>query len=300
MRILLTGATGLIGAAVADRLRPQHALHTLGRQAKLVDEAVDLSDPAQIARLKLPASDCLVHCAGVIDEDFKSDPMAAYRRATLGAEALLHATAKSGSRRFIYISSTHVYGAQAGMKSEDSPADPQSHYALAHFCTEQLFRRHAANCQGSFAALRPNAVYGLPAHPESFQRWSLIPFSFPREAKAEGRITLKSSGLQKRNFVSTTAIADIVARCAAGDLAEASGAINVLGAETESVYEFAQRCRKIAEELLGRPCKVERPQSSLDSPDAGIGSDFSLVSRFHQQRPADELNDFIRRFITLC
>ena len=300
MRVLLTGSTGLIGASVADRLRSHHALHTVGRQAKLVDQAVDLSDPAQIGRLMLPEVDCLVHCAGVIDEDFRSDPMAAYRRATLGVEALLEAAAKSGSRRFIYISSTHVYGAQVGTKAEDSPADPQSHYALAHFCTEQFFRRQAASRKGSFAILRPNAVFGLPAHPETFQRWSLIPFSFPREAKGEGRITLKSSGLQKRNFVSTAAIADIVGRCVDGDLAEVSGAINVLGSTTESVYEFAQRCRKIAEEQLGRPCVVDRPQSSLDSPNAGIGSDFSLVSRFHQQRPAEELNDFIKRFIALC
>ena len=226
--------------------------------------------------------------------------MAAYRRATLGAEALLDAATKAGSGRFVYISSTHVYGAQVGVKNEGSPVDPQSHYALAHFCTEQLFRRRAAVCQGSYAVLRPNAVYGLPAHPESFQRWSLIPFSFPSEAKREGRIVLKSSGLQRRNFVSTAAIADVVARCVEGDLAEATGAVNVLGSETESVYEFAQRCRKIAEEQLGRPCKVERPMSSLDSPNAGIGSDFSLVSRFGQQRPAEELNDFIRQFVTLC
>jgi UDP-glucose 4-epimerase len=253
----------LIGASVAERLWPHHSVYTLGRQENLVDEVVDLSDPEQLARLKLPASDCLVHCAGVIDEDFKTDPMAAYRRATLGAEALLNAAAKSGSRRSIYISSTHVYGAQAGTKSEDSSADPQSHYALAHFCTEQIFRRHAGGGQGTFAVLRPNAVYGIPAHPESFQRWSLIPFSFPREAKGEGRITLKSSGLQKRNFVSTAAIADIVARCVDGDLAEASGAINVLGTETESVFEFAQRCRTIAEEQLGCPCKVERPECRI-------------------------------------
>lgn len=300
MRVLLAGSTGLIGASVADRLRPHHRLHTLGRQENLVDQIVDLSDPAQIGQLRLPAIDCLVHCAGVIDEDFKIDPMAAYRRATLGAEALLNVAAKSGGRKFIYVSSTHVYGAQVGTKSEDSPADPQSHYSLAHFCTEQIIRRQAVSCQGSFAILRPNAVYGLPAHPESFQRWSLIPFSFPREAKEEGRIVLKSSGLQKRNFVSTAAIADMVARCIDGDLAGASGAINVLGAQTESVYEFAQRCREIAEEQFGRPCKVERSQSFPDSPNAGAGSDFSLVSRFRQQRPAEELNDFIRRFITLC
>lgn len=300
MRILLTGSTGLIGSSVAGRLRPQHALHTLGRQAALVDQAVDLSDPLLIRQLKLPACECLVHCAGVIDEDFRTDPMAAYRRATLGAEALLHAAGEAGCRRFIYVSSTHVYGAQVGTISEDSPADPQSHYALAHYCTEQLFRRHAATGGGTYAVLRPNAVFGLPAHPETFQRWSLIPFSFPREAKEKGRIILKSSGLQRRNFVSTAAIADIVARCLDGDMAAASGAINVLGGDSESVYAFAHRCRSIAEERLGRPCVVDRSPSYLDAPNAEAGSDFTLVSRYPQPRPSGEVSDFIAKFLSLC
>lgn len=300
MRVALTGATGLIGSAVADSLRQHHALHTLGRRRGLADEVVDLADPVQLGALRLPETDCLVHCAGVIDEDFRGDPAAAYRRATYGAEALAQAAAKAGCRRFIYLSSTHVYGAQAGTLPETAPADPQSHYALAHFCTEQLFRRQAAVALGNCVVLRPNAVFGLPAHPESFQRWSLIPFSFPREAKEQGRITLKSSGLQKRNFVSIAAIADIVRRCVDGDLAEATGAINVLGADTESVYDFAQRCRRIVETQFGRPCAVERSPAYLESPSAGAGSDFSLVSRFAQPRPAGELDDFIRRFIALC
>jgi len=300
MRVLLTGATGLIGAAVAACLRPHHGLHTLGRQSGRVDEVVDLSDPLQLDRVKLPETECLVHCAGVIDEDFKADPMTAYKRATLGAEALARAAAKAGCRRFIYLSSTHVYGAQAGIIAETAPSDPQSHYALAHYCTEQLFRRQAAACEGSCAVLRPNAVFGLPAHPETFQRWSLIPFSFPREAREHGRIVLKSTGLQRRNFVSIEAIADIVQRCVDGDLADAAGVVNVLGADTESVYDFAQRCRGIAEAQLGRPCAVERPPSSQEAPNAGIGADFSLVSRFHQPRPAGELDEFVRRFIALC
>jgi len=95
MRVLLTGATGLIGAAVAACLRPHHGLHTLGRQSGRVDEVVDLSDPLQLDRVKLPETECLVHCAGVIDEDFKADPMTAYKRATLGAEALARAAASS-------------------------------------------------------------------------------------------------------------------------------------------------------------------------------------------------------------
>ena len=138
-----------------------------------------------------------------------------------------------------------------------------SHYALAHYCTEQLFRRAAEKCQGAVVILRPNAVYGLPAHPESFQRWSLIPFSFTQEAKEKGSITLKSSGMQRRNFVSSTAIADVITRCIEGDLAEESGIINVIGEEAESVYEFAQRCQRVSEKQLGHPCEIIRKQSYL-------------------------------------
>lgn len=300
MQILLTGATGLIGSAVADGLRPRHALFALGRQGGRVDAVVDLSNPAGLDELTLPKSGCLVHCAGVIDEDFKADPMAAYRRATYGAEALLRAATRAGCRRFIYLSSTHVYGAQVGTLAETAPPDPQTHYALAHYCTEQLFRRQAAASGGGCVVLRPNAVFGLPAHPDTFQRWSLIPFSFPREARETGRIVLKSSGLQRRNFVSTAAIADVVGRCIDGDLADATGVINVLGADTESVYDFAQRCRRIAEELLGRPCAVDRFAAYLETPGADAGSDFTLVSRFGQPRPAGELNDFIRRITAPC
>lgn len=300
MRVLLTGATGLIGSAVANRLRAGGELYTLGRQAGQGDVTADLTNPEQVSALRLPRIDCLVHCAGVIDEDFKSAPDAAYKRATFGAEALLKSASKAGSRKFIYVSSTHVYGAQVGTKSEDALANPQSHYALAHFCTEQLFRRQAANEQGIAVILRPNAVYGLPPHPESFQRWSLIPFSFPREAVKERTITLKSSGLQKRNFVSVDAVADMVVRCVTGDLTAASGSINVLGSETESVYEFARRCKTIAEEELHISCVVRRPPELLTTADAAVGADFSLVSRYTQLRPAGELDDFIRKFIRSC
>ncbi len=300
MQILMTGSTGLIGSSVTKRLRLSHDLHTLGRQQGLVDSVIDFNCTNKITKLRLPTSNCLIHCAGVIDEDFKIDPMSAYQRATLGAEALLNAAVASGVKKFVYISSTHVYGPQIGVVTEFSPVNPQSHYALAHYCTEQLFRRYAASCQGLVVILRPNAVYGLPAHPSLFQRWSLIPFSFPREAKENGRITLKSSGLQRRNFVSTSAIADVIARCVDGDLDKEFGVINVLGAETESVYEFAQRCQKIAETQLGRPCKVERQQSYLDAALAKIGSDFDPISRFKQPRPANELDEFIMNFIKRC
>lgn len=293
MNVLITGANGLIGAEVASQLVLNNSIYKLGRQKELVDGVIDLTNIETISDLVIPTSDCLVHCAGVIDEDFKSDSIAAYQKATVGAEALLKKAINAGVKKFIYISSTHVYGAQVSKITELSPANPLSHYALAHYCTEQLFKKYAIDCGGTAVILRPNAVYGMPKFISSFQRWSLIPFSFPCEAKKYGKITLKSSGLQRRNFVSIYAIGRLIKRCINGDLQDTRGVINVLGANTESVYEFAQRCKQIAEETLNSKCIVERSEAYLAQENASVGCDFELLSRINQPIVSDELNNFI-------
>jgi UDP-glucose 4-epimerase len=293
MNILLTGATGLIGAEIASQLSSDNSIFKLGRQKQLVDVVIDLTNIDEISNSVPPSSDCLIHCAGVIDEDFKFNPKEAYYKATIGIEALLKKAISAGVKKFIYISSTHVYGAQVGKITEDSPVNPLSHYALAHYCTEQLFKKYADSCGGQVIILRPNAVYGIPKFINTFQRWSLIPFSFPREAKENGKITLKSSGLQRRNFVSIHAIARLINRCINGDLQGISGVINVLGADTESVYEFAQRCKKISEKEFSKECLVERSETYLEQENASIGSDFELCSKINQPVVSDELNIFL-------
>lgn len=297
MNVLIVGANGLIGAEVASQLALHNSIYRLGRQKEFVDSVIDLTNIETISDSVIPTSGCLVHCAGVVDEDFKSNSIAAYQKATIGAEALLKKAINAGVRKFIYISSTHVYGAQIGKITELSPVNPLSHYALAHYCTEQLFKRYADGCGGSVLILRPNAVYGMPKYINTFQRWSLIPFSFPYEARKFGKITLKSSGLQRRNFVSINAIARLITRCVNGDLQDTQGVINVLGANTESVYEFAQRCKKLAEEILNRKCIVERSEAYLAQANASVGSDFELFSNINQPVVSDELNSFLRNLL---
>lgn len=299
MRVLMTGTSGLIGSAVRSALSDLQ-IHALGRRAELADTVVDLHACQDLAALRLPAVDALVHCAGVTDEEIRADPGAALERATLGTEALLKVAGEAGARKFIYVSSTHVYGAQAGEIRESSPPDPQSLYALAHYCTEQLFKRFAAASGGLSCVLRPNAVYGPLAHPERFKRWTLIPFSFPLEAKRTGSITLKSTGVQRRNFVSAAAVAEVAGRWLRGELPPDAGVINVVGDVCESVLEFAQRCAGLCAEVSGRACVVNRPQEAAAGSGREAGQDFVLLSRFPQPRPGGELNAFIRDLLKQC
>jgi UDP-glucose 4-epimerase len=255
MRIAITGFTGLVGGALARRLAGAgHELVRIGR-GDASDVRFDLAAGWRIHGAALRGCDALVHAAGVTDEDFR-DPTAAFAKAREGAAALIEAARAGGVARLAYVSSAHVYGPLEGVIDESWPARPVSNYAKAHFETEEIFRAAVA---GGVAALvaRPCAVYGMPDCFARFARWSLIPFDFPRQALT-GRIVLKSSGAQRRNFVDSAALANWVTD---GLAQRQSGFVlaNVPGREELSVLDFAMLCARIAQEELRLDCKVEGP-----------------------------------------
>jgi UDP-glucose 4-epimerase len=262
MRIALTGSTGLIGNALPARLAASgHQLVRIGRGTD-ADVRVDLAAPSPLPAGALDGCDALVHAAGVTDEDF-ADRERAFAKAGLGAGALLDAARRGGVRRLAYFSSAHVYGPLEGAIDESHPLDPRSDYARAHAATERLFLAAARGIAALIA--RPCAVFGMPPSLERFARWSLVPFDFPRQALA-GRIVLKSSGSQRRNFVSTGGLASLLG----GWLDDARpGAMiaNAPGPEEMPVFDFAALCARIAAEETGRACAIERPEA-LASPAA--------------------------------
>jgi UDP-glucose 4-epimerase len=258
MKVAITGSTGLIGSAVHDRVSKISDAVTLGRSAHS-DQNVDLSDPASIRRLDLAGCDALIHCAGIVDEDF-ADPGRAFRQATEGMAALVtHAKAAKVSR-FAYISSAHVYGPLSGVIDENSPPNPLHDYAIAHFASEQVLRR--ATSSGLRAlVVRPCAVFGIPKELARFRRWSLIPFDFPRSAIQKGVIALATHGRQSRNFVGTPDIAEVVMKWLQcnDDSAPVFLASNPIGNRTMTILAFAELCAELSTTITGRPCAVTRP-----------------------------------------
>jgi len=288
MRILLTGATGLIGQTVRRRLADRHEVITLGR-AEAADIMADLSDPAAIEAAELPAIDALIHCAGVVDEDFRDTPERAFRMAVFGADALARRAVRAGASRLAYVSSAHVYGPMIGVVDERSPINPVSDYAIAHFATDQVFRRRTGPGVAALS-LRPCAVFGELESRSTFRRWSLIPFSFPRDATRDHLIVIRSTGEQRRNFVGAE---DIAGSVEAWLDAEADGwrAVNPLGVTSTSVHDFALLCARISEEVTGVPCAINRV--TPDGPT--VGGDFDYRSLAPLAAPEQSLAGFVRR-----
>ncbi len=288
MRGALAGSTGLIGAALAARLAASgHHLVRLGRAASS-EGRIDLATDDSIAPRALAGCDALVHAAGVTDEDF-ADPAAALAKSGRGARVLLAAASHAGVERLAYISSAHIYGPLEGVIDESRAPAPRSDYARAHRATEEAFE--AASGTGARALIaRPCAVFGMPPSLERFARWSLIPFDFPRQA-LQGGIVLKSSGLQRRNFVSAEGLAGLVVAWLEAGPAGLTRA-NAPGPETLSVFDFASLCAKIAAEETGRQCRVERPEPQGTPPGR-----FEYRTLFGGPLPGPPLQDHVRALL---
>jgi NAD(P)-dependent dehydrogenase (short-subunit alcohol dehydrogenase family) len=126
MRVLVTGATGLIGGAVAHRLKEGgHEIVGLARSessaAKLLDrgfvaEIGELADPVSLASA-VRGADAVVHAASPNDQNAASLDEIATR-------AILEAQRGTG-KRFIYTSGSLVYGSTGDTSAtEDTPLNP--------------------------------------------------------------------------------------------------------------------------------------------------------------------------------
>ena len=237
MKVYLTGSNGLIGSAIYKKfLEKGIDVMTLGRNN--CDFFLDLNYFDQKLLKDIQSESIFIHCAGITDEEIALNSEQAIRKSTTEFIKLAHFLKNSEIKKFIYVSSAHVYGDLNRIVDEDSKVSPQNLYGGLHYFTElyirSLFEDHFI--------IRPNAVFGKPN--ETFKRWGLIPFSFPKSLLETGSIILKSHGRQERNFVSTETLANLIYDSLNKNII---GTRNAVGFNTMSVLEFAIFCKKLFE-----------------------------------------------------
>jgi nucleoside-diphosphate-sugar epimerase len=73
---------------------------------------------------------------------------------------LLESAKKHGVERFVYISSSMVYGDFEDQVLEDAECSPQGQYGIMKLAGEWLVRDYARRCGFEYVIIRPSAVYG--------------------------------------------------------------------------------------------------------------------------------------------
>ena len=111
MKVLVTGTSGRIGGAIAARLSLHHQVSGFDlRPGALTAVTGDLRDTALLAR-ELPGVEAVVHTAALHVPDLARRTAQEFREVNVDAtRRLLQACGEAGVRRFVYTSTTSLYG----------------------------------------------------------------------------------------------------------------------------------------------------------------------------------------------
>jgi len=224
-RILVTGAAGFIGSAVAARLAGMgyavtgcdnfndyyapalkaHRVAALLAPAEVPCAHTELSDAAEVAALfERVRPERVVHLAAQAGVRYSLQNPDAYLRSNVVAFGhMLEACRKAQVAHLVYASSSSVYGAHAAFPfAEDAHTDePVSLYAATKKSNELMAHAYSALYRLPATGLRFFTVYGPWGRPD------MAYFIFTRKMRAGERIPVFAGGRLVRDF---TYIDDIV------------------------------------------------------------------------------------------
>lgn len=232
-RVLITGAAGFIGRALAARLREG------GAEVRGVDLRADAAagivagDTARPGAWQRAAEGCelVVHAAAMLA--LRGDARRFWEVNVLGTRHALDAAVRGGARRFVHLSSVTAFGYEFpdGVDERHPVRTTGSPYVDTKVASEQVVLQAHAAGELACTVVRPADVYGPGSWP-----WTVLPVQLLRAR----RLALPARG---RGVFSPVYVDDLVAGVllAAAAPDAAGQVITVGGAGGVATREFFGR-----------------------------------------------------------
>ncbi len=239
--VLITGASGLVGSALADVLLEANRGLGLGCEIVLAGRSEERlrarfaywdddtwrfaqHDNNLSANFNFKA-DCIFHCASNAHPmAYSEQPVETLVGNVTGTDSILAYARDCGAKRVVYVSSSEVYGPRKGMESyredEQYPIDslsPRSCYPASKRTCETLCASYFSEYGVGSVIARPGHVWGATCTAVDSRAHA----QFAREAAAGRNIVMKSPGSQLRSYVySTDCAGALLAICLNGVVGE--------------------------------------------------------------------------------
>jgi nucleoside-diphosphate-sugar epimerase len=183
-KILVTGGLGLIGHNVVARLEKDHEVSIIDNRTtygivpqsevdylmserlkkiqtqKIYSASIESAETVDYV-IEQNAVDVIVHMASFPRQKVvNADPAAGADVMMRGLINLLESAKKHGVERFVYISSSMIYGNFEDQVVEDAECSPQGQYGIMKLAGEWLVKDYARRTGMEYVIIRPSAVYG--------------------------------------------------------------------------------------------------------------------------------------------
>lgn len=167
MKILVTGASGLLGRSLMTELAPlagsaEALIGTARSRIAPPLQKLDLTDEAAVREAFVRWSpDLVVHSAAERRPDVVDGDPSGAERLNVGATALLSELAAANGARFIYLSTDYVFDGTTPPYAIDAKPAPLNAYGRMKLAGEDVVRAAYAGRGGTdFALLRIPILYG--------------------------------------------------------------------------------------------------------------------------------------------
>lgn len=184
MKILVTGGMGLIGHNIVSKLEHDHEIvivdnHTnygfipqrqidylinerrrkIGKYKNYIVDITNAHNLTIVFNNFKP--DLVIHCASYPRQKaVEADPAMGAKVMCEGLTNLLEVSVKNNVKRFVYISSSMVYGDFEHDVTEDSVCNPIGQYGIFKYMGEKLVQDYTRRTGIEHVIIRPSAVYG--------------------------------------------------------------------------------------------------------------------------------------------
>jgi len=301
MKMLVTGCAGFIGSHLTDRLLSQ------GNEVIGIDcftdyysrdiKQANIFEALQNGEFKLiekdilnmenfPDVDVVFHMAAQAGVRASwGESFHTYTRNNIDAtQRLLEAYKDSEIKRFVYASSSSIYGNCELPMKEDSMPRPLSPYGVTKLAGEQLCFLYYQNYKLPTVALRYFTVYGPRQRPD------MAINKFVKAALQSEKLVIYGDGKQTRDF---TYVDDIIDAILAASRKNVAGDVfNIGGGSRISIYDLIEEIGR----AIGMAIVAEK--SSIQKGDVkDTQADISKADTFLHWAPQINIKQGLRHYI---
>jgi UDP-glucose 4-epimerase len=296
-KVLISGANGFFGQIACKFFLENGWTVLRATRYSDADFYFDLDQPIEFGKTETDEQiDLFIHAAAAHEVKCFYQPYQSISQNILGTKAALDFCVKNKIKKFVYLSTFHVFGNPTGIINEETEPSPLNDYGLSHLQAEEYVNMYDKLGLLKGYVLRPTNFFEIPSNLTQFKRWTLVPFAFCKEAIERKQIKLNTTGLQIRNFISVLDILNTILEIVNKD--HDVRLLHLPGPSTFTIRELALLVKDKAYDRLNLKVDIILPASVKET----VKINSFIYESLHLNeiyKPKEHISDFVVKFLIL-